>query len=131
MSPDDLHALEACDDARERNAMALRLADARTPGLDAVLARLILRPDLAGQRGTLVHALAMYDCGPHLGLLVDLAIEGGLEVAHEAFSALNGIDHVDGEAVAEAFTRLQAARAAGPAEAWRRDLLADLAELFE
>ena len=111
--------------------MALRLADARTPGLDVVLARLILRPDLASNRGTLVHALAMLDCAPHVGLLVDLTIEGGFEVAHEAFSALNGVGHVEGSAVREAFARLQAARAAVPAEDWRRDLLDDLADLFE
>lgn len=131
MSTPDLQALEACDDARERNALALRLADARTPGLEAVLARLIVRPDLANNRGTLVHALAMLDCAPHLELLVDLAIAGGFEVAHEAFSGLNGIDHVEGEAVRQGFVRLQAARAARPAEDWRRDLLDDLAELFE
>lgn len=130
MSADDLHALEACADAVARNALALRLAEARTPGLAEVLVRLIQRPDLVRQRGTLVHALAMLDCAPHVGLLVDLAITGGFEVAHEAVGALEGIEQAKGEAVDEAFARLGEARAAAAVEDWRRDLLDDLRTLF-
>ncbi|MFT4252371.1 MAG: hypothetical protein QM608_07795 [Caulobacter sp.] len=130
MTTDDLHALETCADAVARNALALKLADARTPGLAEVLARLIQRPDLAKTRGTLVHALGMLDCAPHAALLVDLAITGGFEVAHEAVSALERVEGLAEADVRRVRARLESARAAGAVEDWRQDLLDEAWVLF-
>ncbi len=130
MSVADLQTLEACTDAVARNALALKLADAGTPGLAEVLARLIRRPDLARQRGTLVHALGMLDCAPYVGLLVELAITGGFEVAHEAVSALEAIDPMPADEGRRAQARLDSARAGAVAEDWRQDLLEEAWVLF-
>ena len=89
---DDLRTLETTADAAERNTLALKLAELKTPGLDAVLARLIQRPDLADKRGTLVHALGYLDCSDHVGLLVELVLTADFEVAHEALQALETVE---------------------------------------
>ena len=99
----ELEALESAVDAVTRNALALRFAEAKLSGLDRVLVRLIRRPDLANNRGTLVHALRHYDCAPHLPLLTDLVVTGEFEVAHEALEAIETIEHVEGSAVRASF----------------------------
>ncbi|MGH1560041.1 hypothetical protein ACRAWD_25030 [Caulobacter segnis] len=128
---DDLRTLETTADDAQRNSLALSLAEARTPGLDAVLVRLIQRPDLADKRGTLVHALGYLDCSDHVGLLVELVLTAGFEVAHEALQALETVEEADGEDIENAFDRFQAVHAQPDLPAWRRELLEDLAEMFD
>lgn len=132
--PDDVSSelllLENVTDGATRNSLALRLAEAKVPGVDQILVRLIQRPDLANNRDTLVHALSYYNCAPYAVLLVDLVLSGGFEVAHEALEALETIDHVDGGDLREAFERFKRAIAAGEIQDWRRPLLDDLAEMF-
>lgn len=130
-SSDDLRLLETIAETDQRNALALRLAEARTPGLDLVLVRLIQRPDLADKRGTLVHALGFLDCSDHVALLVELVASGGYEVAHEALQALETVDEADSEVVERAREILDRARAVANVETWRATLLDELAELFD
>lgn len=127
----DLLRLETVADVNERNALALRLAEARTPNADAVLARLILRPDLVNHRGTLVHALSYYDCSPRVLLLVKLVISGNFEVAHEALEALETIEAVEADELVTAFQHLECAVATVDPQNWRKPLLDDLAEMFD
>lgn len=122
-----LGTLETLTDHAARNALALELGDARTPGLPEVLTRLIQRPDLRDHRGTLVHVLGFYDCAAHLPLLADLVVEGNWEVAHEAFEIIDTMEAADEDDVEQALASVRAAR---PSEDWRRDLLNDLAELL-
>ena len=126
--PADLEVLETLEDPVARNALALKLGEARTPGLAEVLVRLIQRPDLRDQRGTLVHVLGFYDCSARLPLLVDLVVTGGWEVAHEAFEIIDTLDAVDDEDAEQALAQ---AKAAKPSEDWRRELLDDLLALFD
>lgn len=128
---DDLRTLETTADAAERNTLALRHAEAKTPGLDTVLVRLIQRPDLADKRGTLVHALGYLDCSDHVGLLVELVLTAEFEVAHEALQALETVEEADGEDIEQAFDRFQAAHAQPDLPAWRKELLEDLSEMFD
>jgi hypothetical protein len=127
----ELLSLENVADGRARNALALRLAEAKVAGVDEVLVRLIQRPDLAKNRGTLVHALRHYDCAPYLRLLVDLVISGGFEVAHEALEAIETLEHVEGENVLAAFETVERALEASDIQDWRRPLLDDLFGKFD
>lgn len=127
----ELLSLENAKDGATRNALALRLAEAKCEGVDEVLVRLIQRPELANNRGTLVHALRYYDCAPHLALLADLVVTGGFEVAHEALEAIETIEHVEGNDVRAAFEKVERARGNDVLEAWRRPLLDDLWEKFD
>lgn len=127
---DPLSLENATDDAT-RNALALRLAEARVVGLDDVLVRLIRRPDLAESRGTLVHALRHYDCAPHLPLLVDLVTSGSFEVAHEAFEAIETIEYVAGESARAAFETVEQALEEDDVPDWRRPLLDELFGMFD
>ena len=126
-----LLALESASDGAARNALALRLAEANAPGLADVLVRLIERPDLVNNRGTLVRALSYFDCSEHVVLLVDLVAKGNWEVAHEALQALETIDEVDGAEVEQALSTLKRKRAESGLEDWRKALLDDLSEMFE
>ncbi|MCY1648554.1 hypothetical protein OVA11_16215 [Caulobacter sp. SL161] len=130
-SSDDLRQLETITDAEQRNALALRLAQAGTPGLDAVLVKLIQRPDLADKRARLVHALSFVDCSDHVALLVELVASGGYEVAHEALQALETVDEADADEVEKARGVLDRARSVANLEGWREALLEELAELFD
>ena len=127
----ELLTLEAAVDGATRNALALRLAESKVAGLDQVLVRLIQRPDLANNRGTLVHALRHYNCAPHLELLADLVATGGFEVAQEALEAIETIEHVEGSDVRASFEKIALARARENLEAWRRPLLDELFEKFD
>lgn len=127
----ELLSLESLADGRTRNALALRLAEAKVAGADEVLVRLIQRPDLAKNRGTLVHALRHYDCAPYLTLLVDLVISGGFEVAHEALEAIETIEHVEGANVLAAFEAVSRALGTNGIQDWRKPLLDDLLEKFD
>ncbi|MBO9558442.1 MAG: hypothetical protein J7515_07630 [Caulobacter sp.] len=99
----ELLSLENAKDGATRNALALHLAEAKCDGVDEVLVRLIQRPELANNRGTLVHALRYLNCAPHLALLTDLVVTGSFEVAHEALEAIETIEHVEGNDVRAAF----------------------------
>lgn len=123
--------METTGDFATRNALALDLAEKKAPGLEDVLVRLIERPALADQRGTLVRALSYYDCSAHLCLLVSLVAHGNWEVAHEALQALETIEEVDGDEAGQAFALMKNARAQKEPEDWRRELLSDLAEMFD
>ena len=127
----ELQSLENEADGGTRNAMALRLAEAKVIGVDEVLVRLIQRSDLAKNRGTLVHALRHYDCAPHLVLLVDLVISGGFEVAHEALEAIETIEQAGGDTVLAAFEKVERALGASGIQDWRKPLLDDLFEKFD
>jgi hypothetical protein len=126
-----LVALAETSDASVRNAIALQVADERIVGGDDVLSQLIQRPELANQRGTLVHALGHFDCSGHVMLLVDLVASGNFEVAHEALQALETVEHLEGDDVLRAFERLERVRGHPDLEAWRTNLLDDLTEMFE
>lgn len=127
----ELLSLETLTDGVIRNALALRLAEAKVVGVDEVLIRLIQRPDLSKNRGTLVHALRHYDCAPYLALLVDLVIFGGFEEAHEALEAIETIEHMDGDTVVAAFEKVERALGASDIQDWRKPLLDDLFEKFD
>lgn len=126
-----LIALAEASDASVRNAIALQVADEKIAGGDEVLSRLIQRPDLVSQRGTLVHALGHYDCSGYVVLLVELVASGNFEVAHEALQALETVEHLEGDDVLRAFERLERVRGHPDLEAWRTNLLDDLTEMFE
>lgn len=128
---DDLRRLETIPDAETRNALAMRLAQAGTPGLDAVLVRLIQRPDLADKRAPLIHALSFVDCSDHVALLIELVASGGRESAHEALQALETVDEADSEEVERARAILDRARNVANLETWREALLDELADLFD
>ncbi len=127
----DLRTLETTTDDAQRNSLALSLAEQKTPGLDAVLVRLIQRPELADKRGTLVHALGYLDCSDHVGLLVGLVLTGGFEVAHEALQALETVEEADGDDIDEAFELLQKVQADPALPSWRKELIEDLGEMFD
>jgi hypothetical protein len=127
----DLKALEMLADGKARNALALRLAEAGTPGLPEVLIRMIARADLRSNRGTLVHSLGHYDCSEHLNFLLGLVIDGGLEVAGEAFEIINMIEAVDGEEAERALGSTTEALTKADLVDWRRAMLEDILEMFE
>lgn len=130
-SSDDLKTLEAVTDADTRNALALRLAEAATPGLEPVLVRLIQRPDLADNRGDLIHALGYLDCSDHVALLVELVASGNFEAAHEALQALETVEEADAEEVERARAILERVRSVANVEPWRAGLLDELSEMFD
>ncbi len=127
----ELKTLETLADGAARNALALRLAEARTPGLPEVLLRLIDRPDLRANRGTLIHSLGHYDCSQHLNFLLGLAISGGLEVAGEAFEIIDLIEAVDGKDAERALASTTEALTRTDLEDWRRAMLDEILEMFE
>ncbi|EJL33712.1 hypothetical protein PMI01_02017 [Caulobacter sp. AP07] len=127
----DLETLETLSDGKARNALALRLAESKTPRLAEVLIRMIGRPDLRNDRGTLVHALGHYDCSDHLNFLVDLVIDGGWEVAHEAFQIIDLIETVEGDDAERALASTTMALSKVDIEDWRRELFEDILDMFE
>ena len=125
----DLLALESEADHAARNALALVLAERRTPGLTEVLIRQIGREDLRNHRGTLVYALRDFDCTTHLDILAKLVVEGNWEVAHEAFQIIDAMRGADNEMIrcsVDLTTRVLAAEGLEP---WRRTLLEDIAAM--
>ena len=79
-----LQLLEATEDARERNALALELAETGDGRVFDCLVRLIQRPGLENRRGTLVYCLEGYDCSSVADLLANLVATGNFEVASQA-----------------------------------------------
>jgi hypothetical protein len=79
-----LERLEATDDPIERNALSIELSDTHDPRVFDVLVRLIQRPQLENNRGTLVYCLENYDCSPIADLLIELSETGNLEVRMQA-----------------------------------------------
>ena len=127
----ELQTLETLADGTARNALALRLAEAGTPGLPDVLVRMIGRADLRTNRGTLVHCLGYYDCSDHLNSLLGLVIDGGLEVAGEAFEIIDLIEAVDGEDAERALDSTTEALDKPDLVDWRRAMLEEILEMFE
>ena len=115
----------------ERNALALQLAERRTPGLEDVLIELIGREDLRSNRGTLVHSLGSFDCSTHLNFLLALVVDGGFEVASEALQIIDLIEAVDGKEAERAFASATGALTRPDLENWRRDMLEEIVEMFE
>ena len=134
-SPNDtvneLERLRTLTDGAQRNALALRLTKAKTPGLQDVLIEMIGREELRSNRGTLVHSLGHYDCSAHLNFLLALVIDGGLEVASEALQIIDLIEAVDGEEAELAFASATKALAQSNLQDWRRQMLEEILEMFE
>ena len=128
---DALARLEATGNAVERNALALHLADERSPGLAQILVRLIQKTDLRDERGTLVYCLCQIGAREHAGLLCDLVIDGNFEVAHTALIGLSDVDFAEGEQITAAAARVRATIRSVGLEEWRRDLLLNLERAFE
>jgi hypothetical protein len=123
--------LRTLTDGAERNALALRLAEARTPGLQNVLIEMIGREDLRSNRGTLIHCLGHYDCSAYLNFLLALVIDGGFEVASEALQIIDLIEAIDGEEAELAFASATEALARPDLLDWRREMLEEILEMFE
>lgn len=79
-----LRRLEATDDAKERNALAIEFSDTNDPRVFEPLVKLIERSDLVNNRGTLLYSLASYDCSSVADLLRNLFKTGNFEVRSEA-----------------------------------------------
>jgi hypothetical protein len=79
-----LQRLETTDSHQERNSLALALADTIDPRVFKSLVRLIQRPELVNNRGTLLYCLENYDCSSITDLLVGLVKTGNFEVSAEA-----------------------------------------------
>ncbi len=117
-------------EARVRNAVALALSDLRDRDSFELLVGLIKSRETSGARGTLLYALAAYDCSSILPLLVDCVIEGGFEEAHEALGLITAIEtQLDDETWRACTERLRAALIATTEE--RRPLVQELLELFD
>lgn len=125
----DLNELETTTSPIVRNDLALRLAQTRDLRVLDALTRLIERPDLQDERGTLVHCLSFFDPTASFKLLIRLVIEGNWEVAHEAAMLLERINVADGREVFRAKKTVDLALE-DQKQAWRRDLLNELAESF-
>ncbi|PXW77906.1 hypothetical protein C7451_10311 [Blastomonas natatoria] len=79
-----LRRLEVTDCHQERNSLALELSDTKDPRLFDSLVRLIQRPELLNNRGTLLYCLENYDCSSIVDLLVHLVETGNFEVSAAA-----------------------------------------------
>ena len=90
--PELLETLRTTARADLRAAVALELSDRGVRELFAVLVDLLRDERTAASRGTLLYALAPYDCSAILPLLVDLFVTGGFEVRREAFNRLRETD---------------------------------------
>lgn len=72
---------------RERNGAALELRELVQDAIVAIW-RSIRRPANRNNRGTLVYTLELLDCSEHFDDLIDLAINGNLEVQCHALRIL-------------------------------------------
>ncbi len=124
-----LTVLRATDDDALRDRSAVALSDRRAPEAFDVIVTLLGDERTLHHRSTLLYALAPYDCGPILPLLIDLVIDGTAEERARAAELIDGISTtLDLETWRRCATRLEAAVAtAGPDE---RPLLKDLLALF-
>lgn len=130
-APRLLEMLGTSDDAVIRNYAAIALSDMHIPeAFDAIVA-LLTDPRTARSRGTLLYALAEYDCSPILELLVDLAITGNWEVSRSALGLLTSINADIGEEMWNRLhDRVQAALLTADDEQ-RTEVLEPLLEMFE
>lgn len=72
-----------------------------------VLCALINDDYYLNKRGTFVHCLRNYAPERSFSLAIDLLMEGGFEVAHEAFEIINSIEReISGEEVKANFKKL-------------------------
>jgi len=83
--------LQKTNDCGLRNLLALALADIGDQRALEPLIALIKSKTTVGCRGTLVYALQSLDCVSILVDLVEMAINGGLEVSCEAVNAIESI----------------------------------------
>ena len=72
-----------------RNAAAIAAADLRLPDADKFIIRLLRRPELKNQRGTLLYALEELQAKVPLTLLTEIISEGSYEARHHALSLLS------------------------------------------
>jgi hypothetical protein len=119
----DLAVLESTPNHAVRDRLALRLADARAPGAQDALLRLIAREDLSDHRGTLVYSLGQFDCSEYLTTLVDLVAKANFEVANLALGILDDVDRGRAPVVAQALTTAESMSSVAT-EDWRHELLA-------
>lgn len=117
--------------AASRNAMALELADTGDERVLEELVRLIGRPELVNERGTLVNCLVNFKYERLFEFLVDLQIAGNWEVAHEAHKLLAGIEFVSGQDAEIGYKKISEEIKKGNAEPWRHEQLLKLIEMFE
>ena len=128
---DEIARMERSIDPIERNRIAIDLSETKDHRFKDAIVRLLNKPELESERATLVHSLSGFDNGDIIGLLVKLVISGNWEVAQEALILINGIDHVEGSEVEAAFSIVKSALAKEGGEVWRRELVSELAELFD
>lgn len=123
--------LIATSSSIERNALAIKAAKTGNPKIPQVLIELIDRPELANERGTLVHCLGSFDCSKSFLWLVKLVCHGNWEVSHEAADILMKIDHVQGAEAQQGYDYLRNTVIASINDEWRSDLLAELLSMFD
>lgn len=126
MSDARLDRLLSCEDAAERNALAIALSDAQVPGTFEALVALLTDARTAGARGTLLYALEPYDCAPIFALLVELVLTDGFEASHQALVLIDATPVVDAVVLAAAIDR--AHQALRTADAQRRPIIEQLIE---
>lgn len=126
---DQIKLLESTNSTLRRNELALDLAATGDPRVLQALVRLIRRPELRDARGTLVHCLENFDPSAIFELLIELAIDGNWEVAHEAVQLLETVESIEGDVVSRAKRAVQDAQLQ-PMPPWHRALLDEIEAMF-
>jgi HEAT repeat protein len=125
-----IDVLLSTDDPTVRDALALSVSDHKHPEGFEALVTLLQDEHTRGHRGTLLYALAPYDCSAILLLLIDFAVTGSFEVSQQALNLIDGIDaEIDEQTWQEGVRRLRQAYANASEE--RRPAIAELLERFE
>ncbi len=121
-------------DVGEKNRIALLLVDSevRDERLFKVLTDLILDKKYVNHRGTFVHCLSFFPPEKSFSLAMDLIIYGNLEVAHEAFLIIESIEHISGDEVRAAYSKLVDFYENGHFDyEWRKELVEEAIEMFD
>ena len=119
-----LQRLENTGDAGERNELAMHLAETGDMRVFDALLRLIQRPELENNRGTLVYSLEGYDCSSIVDVLANLVATGNFEVAAHAGIILEQTS-IEPDVAQRLIGRLENARSEIEQPEWRRDLIED------
>ena len=124
--------LEATADPALRNALAVALADLRSPLAPEVIRVLLLSPRTRYHRGTLLYALHELQATLPLDLVLKILIEDVGEAQEEALTFLEEgrFDRPGAEDLEDVRTELRAAIEA-EADADRRAVLHDAAEILD